>query len=161
MYKPQKGICTGTWKHKGCGDEGIIMTNSRKLCQKCESDRKPKKAIKQVSTKRRERIDSGESEMPFFLALWATRPHVCVVCKDYLGEEPKPSYFSHILPKSAFPAFRLLDVNVVLKCEVCHYEYGTVAQSTLLNENYEKWYRIFELKEELIEKYYARERFED
>jgi hypothetical protein len=161
MYKPQRAVCIGTWKHEGCGDLGIIMTNSRKLCQECESKRKPKKAIKQVSSKKRDRIDSGESEMPFFTAIWATRPHRCTVCKEALGDELKPSFFSHILSKGAFPAFRLLDINVVIKCEVCHHEYGTIAQSTLLNENYEKWYKIFELKEELIEKYYARERFED
>lgn len=161
MYKPKRGICTGTFKHEGCGDEGIIMTNSRKLCQKCESNRKPKKAIRQVSVKKRDRIDSGESEWPFFLALWATRPHRCTVCKEPLGDEPKPEYFSHILPKSSFPAYRLFDGNIVLKCRKCHHEYGTVAPSILLEEDYQKWYKIFEMKEYLIEKYYQRERFED
>ena len=161
MYKPQRGICTGTWKHEGCGEIGIIMTNSRKLCQECESKRKPKKAVKQVSDRKKERIDSGQSEMPLFESIWRTRPHVCIVCKEPLGNDLKPEFFSHILPKSAFPAFRLFDLNIMLKCRQCHHEYGTIAQSTLLNQNYEKWYKIFELKEELIEKYYARERFED
>lgn len=161
MYKPQRGICTGTWKHEGCGDLGMIMTNSRKLCQECESKRKPKKSIKQVSDRKRERIDSGQSEWTFFLVIWKTRPHRCTICREPLGDEPKPSFFSHVLAKGAFPAFRLLDINVVLNCTQCHHEYGTIAQSTLLNQNYEKWYKIFELKEELIEKYYAKDRFED
>lgn len=80
---------------------------------------------------------------------------MCAVCGEPL-KEFSVSYFSHILPKGAFPKFRLYAKNIVLKCNEDHHKYGTMAKSDLLLES-DKWIPIFDLHEELIKEYYGKD----
>lgn len=152
MFRPTRGICVGTYKKEGCGKEGIIMTSSRKLCQECEG--KKGKPIKRVSDKKREGIQEGNSEYPLFVSIWAVRKHECFVCGESLGKELKPEFFSHILPKGAFPKFRLYDKNIMLKCRSCHDLYGTKPRSELVGRSF-KWVEVFSIKDKLNEEYYS------
>jgi len=74
--------------------------------------------------KKRKRKPTGEREL--FLEIWNERPHICVRCGKYLGEEALKHYFSHIRSKGACPELRLSKDNIELVCMKCHiqYEFG-------------------------------------
>lgn len=78
--------------------------------------------------KRVKKNKTGEKAL--FLEIWDERPHVCSCCNAPLGEEPKPVFFSHLLSKGAYPAFRLLKRNIWLKCEECHVLWETASRNT-------------------------------
>lgn len=78
--------------------------------------------------KRVKKNPTGEKAL--FLEIWDERSHVCSCCSAALGEEPKPIFFSHLLSKGAYPAFRLLKRNIWLKCEECHVLWETASRNT-------------------------------
>ena len=127
--KFSKGICNA------CGKDGMFAKPSLKLCPVCNQKRlnnlktndegqrrgviaTRKPLVRKVQKRRR---ITGEGVM--FLAIWRTRPHVCVNCKVRLDEEAKAGYFAHIKPKSTHPELRLDMNNVMLLCYDCHYAF--------------------------------------
>lgn len=61
VWRPNKGTCTGKGRYVGCRNEGLILTNSRRLCQTCERKRKPPKPIcKRAEKKEKEIKDSNK-----------------------------------------------------------------------------------------------------
>jgi 5-methylcytosine-specific restriction endonuclease McrA len=77
---------------------------------------------------KRNRSPTGEAKL--FYEIWSKRPHYCVNCKAYLGNEPRAHYFSHIKSKGAYPELRLDPNNIQLLCIQCHtlYDSGTIEQ---------------------------------
>lgn len=76
----------------------------------------PKKAKKPWRSKARKA--TGERET--FAAVWAGREHRCEICGAPI-REAAPWCFSHKLPKSTFPEYRLIPQNLALVCSVeCH-----------------------------------------
>lgn len=75
-----------------------------------------KKAMKRSKMKTGRKA-SGEREV--FGRIWDSRPHCCQVCKKTI-HEARPANFSHLLPKNAYPDFRLDERNIIIKCSDCH-----------------------------------------
>lgn len=67
------------------------------------------------------RKSTGEKKL--FLEIWNERIHYCINCNEYLGNEAKAHYFSHIKPKGLYPELRLDKSNIQLLCFDCHYAY--------------------------------------
>lgn len=94
---------------------------------KVNSDPKPekqenpkKKGLKRVPLKKKFKA-TGEKEV--FAEIWSERPHVCVNCKEHLGNEAKAWFFAHIKSKKKFPELRLDKNNIQLLCLKCHHEF--------------------------------------
>lgn len=81
----------------------------------------PRKSINKVSSKRKERIKSWDSEKSLFLEIWNEREHKCVECGKYLAEA-KAHNFSHIKSKWSRPDLRLDKNNIEILCFRCHFK---------------------------------------
>jgi hypothetical protein len=142
MIERKKKICVD------CGEPEYIWAN--KKCKPCHYKSKPPKEAKRVSLKKSFPKPTGE--LALFKAIWENRPHFCAICNEPLGEF-NVSYFSHLLPKSAFPKFRLYDKNLMLKCEYHHHIWGTKAKSDLINYHLD-FKKAIDLAEEIMIEYY-------
>lgn len=109
---------------------------------------KPEKREKKRKVYRYKRKPSGEREV--FLEIWNERPHYCQCCGRWLGTEPKPIFFSHILSKGAFPRFKLKKENIYLEDEQCHRDWETGSR------NQDKFKTKNELYQQLKTEYNAR-----
>lgn len=49
-----------------------------------------------------------------FEEIWSERGPYCECTGRYLGEEPKTTMFHHLLPKSKYPQYALLKMNIVV-----------------------------------------------
>lgn len=61
------------------------------------------------------------------LEIWAQREHRCAVSGVTLGDDPQPSFFSHLLPRSTYPDFKRDKRNIVLNSPSMHaiwHKYG-------------------------------------
>lgn len=92
--------------------------NSTKYQIKSKS---PSKGLKRLAVKKKFPKPTGERDL--FLKIWSERPHYCINCKIYLGEDPVVNYFSHIKSKGANPELRLDPNNIELLCIECHHCY--------------------------------------
>lgn len=74
------------------------------------------------------RKPTGEALL--FKIIWTERPHYCVWCGEWLGNEACTFHFSHIIPKGRWPDLRLDPTNIRLLCFECHqaYDQGTKKQ---------------------------------
>ena len=143
--KPTKGDCdqcqeSNVWIGKNSGSSGS-------WCLSCLSSRKERP--KKKSTLNKVRKPTGEKAL--FEALWNTRNRRSYVTGRPLGNEARVHFFSHILPKGAYPKFRLFDRNI---------QFMTLEEHTMW-ENYKykikddpKWKHVFELEQELKELYH-------
>lgn len=83
---------------------------------------KPRKSINKVSSKRKERIKSWDSEKSLFLEIWNERERVCEICWTKILEA-KSYCFAHRAPKGTYPEHRLKKDNISLVCSIkCHLE---------------------------------------
>lgn len=124
---------------------------ARKMCQQCSvKNPKPKSLLKEPVKKP---LYKPTGELLIFQTIWNTRPHVCTICDKKLHEF-NVGFFSHILSKAAFPAFRLLDRNIVIKCLDCHHIYEVNTNEYLLKLNPSRWGKIITLHDELLQEYY-------
>lgn len=81
-----------------------------------------RKAIKNVSSKRKERLKSWNSEKDMFLEIWNERDQVCEICEKVILE-PQTFCFAHRAPKWTYPEHRLKKENISLVCSIkCHWE---------------------------------------
>lgn len=125
MLKPYKGEC------KQCEKDNKWIANSKGICADCvylnNHGGKTKVEVyrERQKGKPKGRKKTGEGEL--FLEIWDERPHYCTNCKDPLGNEPVPHYFSHIKSKGAYPELRLVKTNIELLCLQCHslWDFGT------------------------------------
>lgn len=65
----------------------------------------------------KKRKSSGQAAV--FRSIWDSRPHRCEVC-DTPIHEPRAINFSHILPKGAYPEYKLDPRNIEIWCADCH-----------------------------------------
>ena len=145
----KKKIC------KECQTEQYLW--ARGMCKICASKKpKEKSGLKEVPKKESYK---PTGELALFQSIWATRPHVCAVCKCKL-EEFNAWFFSHILAKSSFPRFRLYEKNIVLKCVNHHINWETKPNSELVKKD-PRWEPIIKLHDELIQEYYGRTNSKD
>lgn len=70
---------------------------------------KPRKKMKARSPKNK----GGQAAL--FKWIWENRDQCCEVCRAAILQ-PAPWNFSHLLPKGAYPDFKLDERNVILKC---------------------------------------------
>lgn len=55
--------------------------------------------------------------------IWIKRDRKCEVCgwsMDFIGDEPYPSVFSHLLPRGSYRKYKTDERNVIIKCPNCH-----------------------------------------
>lgn len=111
----------------GCGSVTVIVNRTRQLCDSCNFKRLHNGKSRfefEIERKRgKPKIRHKTGELELFRKIWGERPHYCVKCGKWLGNDLKPIYFSHIKSKGAFPALRLDPTNIELLCEDCHYNY--------------------------------------
>jgi uncharacterized protein with PIN domain len=148
MFKPHHSICIGTHKYKGCGNKGLIMTNSRQLCTVCESRRKRPKTIVKQTSKQRIKIQDNKAFYARFIENHPTK------CCDECGEpihNPTGSNVSHVVAGGTNPAVYDDPRNAFLLCQRCEnvwtsedrtkMKLWTLAQSVrteVLNDHYVK-----------------------
>jgi len=151
MFRPYHGICEGKGKYTGCGNEGIITTNSRRLCQKCEQGRKAPKPIRKVTPKQREKIKENKEFYADFIERHPTK------CCDECGEpihKPTGSNVSHIIPNQANPALYLNFKNAYLLCQTCENQWTRVGPTKM-----KLWPDAQKRRTELIKEHYGKHRF--
>jgi len=128
----RKEVCTC---HK---EERYIVKRlpGRRLCNDGNEDRKRENkggeaSVSFSSIKPKKKKPTGERSL--FLAIWATRPHICTNCNCDLGKEPKVHFFSHIVGKGRNPKLRLEPSNIQLLCQECHYAYDFQGEEKFLS----------------------------
>jgi hypothetical protein len=91
-----------------------------------------------------------ETELDTFCYVWHSRAHLSQVSFDPLGEDMQAHFFSHILPKSTYPAARM-DPNNIILMTLEEHQLWENSKSALLG--IEKWRSIFEKEKKLKSKY--------
>ncbi len=81
-----------------------------------------KKKAEGKSIKKKTYVRKKTGELECFKLIWEKRPHFCEVCKSSI-REAKPANFAHILAKSTYPSLRLVEENIAILCEGCHYKF--------------------------------------
>jgi len=134
--------------------------NKCKTCgKKCEGDycfsHKPRRKMAKRATwaqksqdewveKDDVRIKKTMEMWELFYKIWKTRVHKSEVSKEYLGKEPLSAYFHHILPKSKYPEFRLVEENIILL---------TLDEHANVESDMYKYEEVNKRREQLITKY--------
>jgi hypothetical protein len=104
-------------KCKTCGKNA-----NSEYCFKCKP-RKPLSSGKGLSSKmsvissikaKNVHNDGHNQQKDMFLDIWKKRPHYSEVSGKFLGDEPKSTYFHHVLPKSKYPEFSFDQDNIIL-----------------------------------------------
>ncbi len=110
---------------KKCKKECFIWRDG--CCKTCspnkplKSSNKPilgKKSIKKISEngKAAKELKKAYNEQmrEFFISIWNKRPHKSEISGKYLGEEPKSTFFHHILPKSRYKDYAFIEDNIII-----------------------------------------------
>ena len=105
-----------------CEKESYIW--SKNLCKICFTRLNPPKKIKYKSSKQNlkdiEKKECTNKQFEMFLNIWSKRRHYCESCGLWLGNEPLSIFFDHLLEKSIYKEFALLEENIYLCCGECH-----------------------------------------
>lgn len=109
----KKKLCKGS-----CNEYRYIWAKG--MCKQCYYIKNPPKQLNRTKLTYR-RKPTGEKKV--FEEIWNERPHICVNCKDPLGNEAKTFHFAHIQSKKQHPELRLEKSNIALLCFDCHYQY--------------------------------------
>lgn len=96
-------------------------------------------------------METINNQKELFLKIWNERDHVCELCDKYLGEIPNAWFFSHILSKGAYPAYKLNPENIMLNCMDCHTEWDAGDPTKCKHHQ-----KFFDKKEQLIQSYYKK-----
>lgn len=120
----EKQIC------KECGKLTYI-NNSKRICPDCifKKNHKGMSQAEVYQQRSRERLKlkgkkirvTGELDM--FKEIWEERPHYCIECGIFLGNELNVSYFSHRKSKGSSPELRLNKDNIDLLCKEHHHQW--------------------------------------
>ena len=175
--KTQIEIC------RNCGKKCRIENRTHMLCSDCNQARKgTHKSFLGITTV--EEIDSESNrhttsvfasvrnaktkptgEALLFDTIWKTRPHISFISGKPINIEYHSNLwyncFFHVLAKGKYPAFRLLDKNIVLGLPDEHtlYDQGTEGQRRKYAEQCENdgggcdWEKLYSLREELKSEY--------
>jgi 5-methylcytosine-specific restriction endonuclease McrA len=90
-------------------------------------EKKSPKPLRRTALKKKRKV-TGEKAL--FEVIWGEREHICVNCMEYLGDEARTFFFSHIIAKKKEPRLRLIKENIRLLCLTCHtlWDHGTKDQ---------------------------------
>lgn len=129
MFKPFFGICTGTEKFLGCGNNGAIKTK-RLLCQRCDHKFKTNKESTEDEEPSmidlfnhiwKERKDGKEFIIPENIEKLSLEEYVKLVSKYricFVTLHPIKNFniqsFSHCLTKKTWRKFKYDKINIVL-----------------------------------------------
>jgi len=107
---------------KNCKTEQFIWKAG--LCKSCSSILNPPKKISYKSAKQKlkdvKKKEYTNKQFEMFLNIWSKRRHYCESCGLWLGNEPLSIFFDHLLEKSIYKEFALLEENIYLCCGECH-----------------------------------------
>lgn len=105
-----------------CKKESYIWSKS--LCKNCFLKLNPPKKIQYKSAKQKlkdvEKKEYTNKQFQMFFNIWSKRRHYCESCGLWLGNEPLSIFFDHLLEKSKYPEFALIENNIYLCCGECH-----------------------------------------
>jgi len=90
------------------------------------------------------------AQLDMFIAIWRASDRRSQISGAYLGADMCAWMFSHVLPKSTYPAGKCDPENIVMMTLDEHMAWEH-RQSKLVDK--EKWHWVFELKERLKKKY--------
>lgn len=111
-------------KIKKCTSCGFSKIWSKSLCKKCFLNANPPKKIQYKSAKQKLKdINKREyinKQFKMFFDIWSKKRHYCESCGLWLGNEPLSIFFDHLLEKSKYPEFALMENNIYLCCGECH-----------------------------------------
>lgn len=111
-------------KIKKCTSCGFSKIWSKSLCKICFLNANPPKKIQYKSAKQKlkdvEKKEYINKQFKMFFDIWSKRRHYCESCGLWLGNEPLSIFFDHILEKSKYPEFALMENNIYLCCGECH-----------------------------------------
>ena len=142
-------------KCKSCKKQCVIFSHGN--CEQCA--RPTYGYISRSNLNALKKIRKPTGELNLFKQLWDKLPHKCVVCgKDIV--EFSHNNFAHLLSKGAYPAMRLLDINIKIMCHNnqgtgCHNKFDTKAKSDLL-KNDGRWLAVFGMVD-LLKHWFYRE----
>ena len=106
----------------GCGQVGRIW--SKGMLKNCYLKSNTPKKIQYKSAKQKikdtEKKEYTNKQFEMFLNIWSKRRHYCESCGLWLGNEPLSIFFDHLLEKSVYKEFALLEENIYLCCGECH-----------------------------------------
>lgn len=119
------------WEDKPCKCGSHYIQNRTKwLCPECvfknNHNGKSRFTVYKERSKRYVKKKTGEREL--FLEIWEERPHFCEKCGKFLGNIPKPEFFSHKHSKGSRPDLRLCKENIELNCRECHYKHEFIGE---------------------------------
>lgn len=89
-------------------------------------------------------------ELEAFKKIWAKRPHESEVSGELLYRF-SPAYFAHVLPKGAYPSYRLKEENIVLMTFEEHQLFDHYTHKAKEDKRF-NW--VFDLREKLRSQYY-------
>ncbi len=117
MIKVKEKLCSC-----GCGKIGRIW--SKGMLKECSMRLNPPRKIQYKSAKQKvkniEKKEYTNKQFEMFLNIWSKRRHYCESCGLWLGNEPLSVFFDHLLEKSKYPEFSLMENNIYLCCGECH-----------------------------------------
>jgi hypothetical protein len=155
----KKKICSGRGKYTGfgCGIEQYIFSCG--CCKSCAQKASgilsstPNSGINRIKTP----PYKAKGEKVLFDLIWEERSHISQVSgKPLIVDKNNPFFyhqFSHILTKGAYPRFRGLKENIVLKTTTEHYNWEFKRQAL---KDLPEWKWVFELEEKLKSNYYKK-----
>lgn len=106
----------------GCNQTGQIW--SKGMLKQCFLRLNPPKKIQYKSAKQKikdiKKKEYTNKQFEMFYNIWSKRRHYCESCGLWLGNEPLSIFFDHLLEKSKYPEFALVENNIYLCCGECH-----------------------------------------
>lgn len=124
MFKPHKGTCNECLKPR------YIVVRAG-LCNICNEKRK--KASKSDKVKMQPKVfrrKEPTGELFLFKEMWqdaldksGDESPKCRCCGERLGTSFNICFFSHLLSKGLYPAYRLLKENIWIICFDCHFRW--------------------------------------
>lgn len=133
---------------KNCKTEQFIWKAG--LCKSCSSILNPPKKISYKSAKQKikdiEKKEYTSKQFSMFYDIWAKRRHYCESCGLWLGNEPLSIFFDHLLEKSKYEQFALMEENIFLCCGDCHTKrhlgYPTIKHLSAINKAKEYFLKL-------------------
>ncbi len=157
MFRPFKGTCNE------CNKPRYIVVRAG-LCRICNEKKKQAakshnridkeevvQAIKKTSIVQRRREPTGE--LPLFKEMWQEAIEKsdengprCRCCRERLGFTFNITFFSHLLSKGLYPAYRLLKENIWIICFECHWKWSSGSRNIPIFEEKNKEYERLKIQ---------------
>jgi len=82
----------------------------------------------------KKKADNQKGWWDVALEIWAERPHVCQVSGAPLGDEPRPVFFSHLLPRGSYKNFKRRKDNIWMVSPAIHAQWHAFGPENLKEE---------------------------